>query len=54
MESLKKSHTKCQMTLTYFIAKKIIVIHLLLLFTIILLCCFVTNDKISFRYDVTL
>ena len=51
MESLKKSQTKCQMTLTYFIAKKIIVIHLLL-FTIILLCCFVTNDKISFRYDV--
>ena len=47
MESLKKSQTKCQMTLTYFI----IVIHLLL-FTIILLCCFVTNDKISFRYDV--
>ena len=53
MESLKKSQTKCEMTLTYLIAKKIIVIHLLL-FTIILLCCFVTNDKISFRYDVTL
>ena len=47
MESLKKSKTKCQMTLTYFIAKKIIVIHLLL-FTIILLCCFVTNDKSIF------
>ena len=30
MESLKKLQTKCQMTLTYFIAKKIIVIHLLL------------------------
>ena len=53
MESLKTSQTKYQMTLTYFIAKKIIVIHLLL-FTIILLCSFVTNDKISFRYDVTL
>ena len=53
MESLKKSQTKCQMTLTYFIAKNTIVIHLLL-FTIILLRCFVTNDKISFRYDVTL
>ena len=53
MESLKKLQTKRQMTLTYFVAKKIIVIDLLL-FTIILLCCFVTDDKISFWYDVTL
>ena len=47
MESQKKSQTKCQMILTYFIAKKIIVIYLLL-FTIILLCCFVANDKSVF------
>ena len=47
MESLKKSQTKCQMTLTYFIAKKIIVTHLLL-FTIILLCCFLLMTKSVF------
>ena len=33
------------MTLTYFIAKKIVVIHLLL-FTIILLCCFVVIKSV--------